>query len=146
MKNIIKEILKLIYKLSAITYPYAIFLKIANIPDEITGHFPHWVLCDEKNPSDKYHIQAFNKQKPLEDGTYELIGVHFQNNPYNLKEDVLEKHGIRILRNVPRDYKGIKDYLENNYIEGIVFYRGNGEMCKIKRSDFGFEWNIKRGD
>ena len=114
--------------------------------DEITGHFPHWVLCDEKNPSDKYHIQAFNKQKPLEDGTYELIGVHFQNNPYNLKEDVLEKHGIRILRNVPRDYKGIKDYLENNYIEGIVFYRGNGEMCKIKRSDFGFEWNIKRGD
>lgn len=36
MKNIIKEILKLIYKLSAITYPYVIFLKIANIPDEIT--------------------------------------------------------------------------------------------------------------
>lgn len=36
MKNIIKEILKQLYKLSAITYPYAIFLKIANIPDEIT--------------------------------------------------------------------------------------------------------------
>lgn len=36
MKNIIKEILKQLYKLSAITYPYAIFLKITNIPDEIT--------------------------------------------------------------------------------------------------------------
>ena len=55
--------------------------------------------------------------------------------------DILEKHGKRILENIPRDYEGIKQYLENHYIEGIVFYRGNGEMCKIKRSDFGFEWN-----
>lgn len=109
--------------------------------DEITGHFPHWVLCDEDNPADKYHIQAFNQRKEWENGTYELIGKHFQGNPYNLENDVLEKHGIRILENVPRDYDGIRDYLENNYIEGIVFYRGNGEMCKIKRSDFGFEWN-----
>ena len=42
------------------------------------------------------------------------------------------------------DYEGIKQYLEEHYIEGIVFYRGNGEMCKIKRSDFGFEWNRKK--
>ena len=40
-----------------------------------------------------------------------------------------------------KNFEGIKQYLENHYIEGIVFYRGNGEMCKIKRSDFGFEWN-----
>ena len=26
----------------------------------------------------------------------------------------------------------------------LFFYRGNGEMCKIKRSDFGFEWNRKK--
>ena len=45
---------------------------------------------------------------------------------------------------VPRTYEQIKEYLENNYVEGIVFYRGNGEMCKIKRSDFGFEWNNKK--
>lgn len=109
--------------------------------DEITSHFPHWVLCDENNPADKYHIKAFNNQKPLIDGTYELIGPHFQGNPYNLTEDILEKHGLRILRNVPRDYEGLKKYLEENFIEGIVFYGINGEMCKIKRSDFGFEWN-----
>lgn len=109
--------------------------------DEITGHFPHWVLCDENNSNDKYHIEAFKKQKPLTDGTYELIGKHFQGNPYNLENDILEKHGIRILENVPRDYEGIKNYLSEHYIEGIVFYRGNGEMCKIKRSDFGFDWN-----
>ena len=110
-------------------------------PDPITGHFPHWVLCEEANPADKYHIEAFNKQKPLEDGTYELIGLHFQSNPYKLNEDVLEKHGQRVLKNVPRDYEGIKKYLKDNFIEGIVFYGEGGKMCKIKRSDFGFEWN-----
>lgn len=109
--------------------------------DEITGHFPHWVKVDENNPSDKYHIQAFKEKDNWEDGTYELIGKHIQGNPYNLENDVLEKHGLRILKNVPRDYEGLKKYLEDHYIEGIVFYRGNGEMVKLKRSDFGFNWN-----
>lgn len=108
--------------------------------DEITGHFPHWVLCNEDNPADKWHIKAFKEKESWKDGTYELIGKHFQGNPYNLEDDILEKHGLRILENVPRDYDGVKQYLENHYIEGIVFYRGNGDMCKIKRSDFGFKW------
>ena len=82
-------------------------------------------------------------QKELENGTYELIGPHINANPYNLKEDILVKHGSTILENVPREYEGIKQYLKEHYIEGIVFYRGNGEMCKIKRSDFNFEWNKK---
>ena len=79
-----------------------------------------------------------------ENGTYELIGKHINGNAYNLDDDVLEKHGLRILKDVPRNYDGIKEYLKNNYIEGIVFYRGNGEMCKIKRSDFGYEWKIQK--
>lgn len=108
--------------------------------DPVTGHFPHWVLCDENNPADKYHVQAFKLKSDWENGTYELIGKHLQGNPYNLENDVLEKHGLRILDDVPRNYAGLKDYLENHEIEGIVFYRGNGEMCKIKRSDFGFKW------
>ena len=48
--------------------------------DEITGHFPHWVMVDENNPSDKYHIQAFKEKDNWEDGTYELIGKHFLGN------------------------------------------------------------------
>lgn len=109
-------------------------------PDHITGHFPHWVLCTEKEPNDKYHIEAFKRQQELENGTYELIGIHFNSNPYNLDTDILVKHGSIILENVPRNYEGIKKYLENHNIEGIVFYRENGQMCKIKRSDFGFKW------
>ena len=89
-------------------------------------------------------MQAFNNQKPLEDGTYELIGKHINGNAYNLDTEILEKHGLRILEDVPRDYEGIKKYLETHYIEGIVFYRKNGEMCKIKRSDFNFTWKIPK--
>lgn len=108
--------------------------------DTITGHWPHWVPCNKNNPSDKYHFKAFDKQNFWIDGTYELIGIHEQGNPYNLDTDILEKHGIRVLDNVPREYEKLKEYLKNNYIEGIVFYHENGQMCKIKRSDFGFNW------
>lgn len=108
--------------------------------DPITGHFPHWVLCDRNDPNSKYHIEAIDRQPNLPNGTYELIGPHFNANPYNLEVDSLERHGERIL-DVPRTYEGIREYLSNHYIEGIVFYRGNGEMCKVKRRDFGFEWN-----
>ena len=117
-------------------------------PDPITGHFPHWLLCTENDPNAKYYLETFERQKNdnLEEGTYELIGKHINGNPYNLDTDILEKHGKRILENVPRNYEGIKQYLENHYIEGIVFYRGNGEMCKIKRSDFGFAWKKNKKD
>lgn len=116
-------------------------------PDAITGHFPHWVLCDKNNPSDKWHIEAFNKYgNSYENGTYELCGPHFQRNPYHLSDDTLFRHGKIIINNIPRTYAGIRDYLSLHYIEGIVFYRGNGEMCKIKRSDFGFNWNKKDDD
>lgn len=55
------------------------------------------------------------------------------------------RHGQTILQDVPRTYEGIREYLETHYIEGIVFYRGTcAEMCKIKRSDFGFEWGKKK--
>ena len=33
------------------------------------------------------------------------------------------------------------DYLKEHYIEGIVFWKDGEPGCKIKRSDFGFEWN-----
>lgn len=110
-------------------------------PDSITGHFPHWLLCTKDDNNAKYYIEAFKKYYNLENGTYELIGKHINANPYHLDTDILVKHGSKVLENVPRDYEGIKRYLELHNIEGIVFYRGNGEMCKIKRSDFGFKWN-----
>ena len=121
-------------------------------PDPITTHWPHWVLVDENKPEDKWFIQAFNYfgeqsmlyNRYIVDGTYELCGPHFQGNPYNLERDIFYKHGEKVLESVPRTFEGIKEYLRSHYIEGIVFHRGNGDMCKIKRTDFGFEWNGKR--
>ena len=117
--------------------------------DAVTGHLPCWIPCDENNPGDKWHIMAFERMKTegyvFENGkTYELCGVHFQNNPYSLEEDRYFKHGEKELTDVPRTYEGIKEYLRTHEIEGIVFHRGNGEMCKIKRSDFGFTWKTEK--
>ena len=77
---------------------------------------------------------------PTEEGTYEAIGPHFRANPYGLEKDVIEKHGIRVLPDVPRNFEGIRDYLEKHNIEGIVFWNDGQPQCKIKRSDFGFPW------
>lgn len=115
--------------------------------DEITGHFPHWVEVKDQ-PQYKWHKEAFEDAikngELLENGTYELIGVHFQGNPEHVeKGDKLVRHGSIVLDNVPRTFAGIKEYLRSNEMEGIVFHRENGDMCKIKRTDFNFEWNGK---
>lgn len=107
-------------------------------PDKITGHFPHWVLVTDQ-PQYKYHRRAFNNQKPLEDGTYELCGEHFNKNKENIVGDKLFRHG-EIILDVPRSFEGIRDYLEKHVIEGIVFWKDGEPKCKIKRSDFGFNW------
>lgn len=115
-------------------------------PDPVTGHHPHWVKVDTENPADKWFVEAFyNTDKPLRDGTYEAVGPHFQGNPYNLNGDMLFQHGTAHVQ-VERTFDGIKKYLRQNRIEGLVFWLDGEPMCKIKRSDFGFEWNTKEGE
>ena len=110
-------------------------------PDEMTGHFPHWVPVGD-NPAYKWHRKAFEQQAGLEDGTYELIGEHFKRNPEHVENgDKLVKHGSIVLEDVPRTFAGIREYLRIHDMEGIVFRRENGDMCKIKRTDFHFMWN-----
>ena len=118
-------------------------------PDKITGHWPGWVRVDENNPGDKWFVEAYYTQSmwnnqgiKLDDGTYEAIGKHVQGNPYNMDYDTLVRHGAEIV-NVDRTFEGIKKYLSENYIEGIVFWKDGKPKCKIKRSDFGFDWNKK---
>lgn len=109
-------------------------------PDPVTGHFPHWVPTKGNNLY-KWHNIAFDKQKPLEDGTYELCGPHVKtNNPEKVEVDTLIKHGS-VTFEVPRTFEGIRQFLKDNDIEGIVFHRENGDMCKIKRTDFHIMWN-----
>ena len=117
-------------------------------PDPVTGHWPFWVKCDENNPIDKWFIAAFqNRIKarwPLITATYEAIGLHFNGNPYNLPEDCMIRHGTATIPDFPRDFDGMREYLRTHDIEGIVFWKDLEPQCKIKRSDFGFEWPIRR--
>lgn len=111
-------------------------------PDAVTGHHPHWVKVDKNDPADKWFVKAYENTHYLPDGTYELIGVHFQGNPYNLVGDLFVEHGTDLVA-FERSFEGIKEYLKNNYIEGIVFWKDGEPRCKIKRTDFGFEWNTR---
>lgn len=114
-------------------------------PDPVTGHHPHWVRCDKNNPADKWFWAAYhNSTENLKGGTFEAVGCHFQGNPYNLDLDYLVRHGIVYVTDFPRDFDGMKEWLRNNHVEGIVFWKDGEPQCKIKRSDFGFEWPIKQ--
>lgn len=121
-------------------------------PDPVTGHWPHWVKVDPTNNADKWFVRAANNTPgslvggepvtELVEGTYEAIGKHFNSNPYGLCDDILERHGVKKV-DVERTFDGIKKYLEENYIEGLVFWLNDEPVCKIKRSDFGLPWPIK---
>ena len=111
-------------------------------PDAVTGHHPHWVKVDENNPADRWFRVAFVNTPNITDRTYEAVGPHFQGNPHNFFEDFLLPHGSCPI-DVERSFEGIKDYLSEHNIEGIVFWLDGEPMCKIKRSDFGFEWGCK---
>lgn len=111
-------------------------------PDPVTGHHPHWVPVDRANPADKWFVKAYDVTPLREEGTYEAVGPHFQGNPHDLLVDQLVPHGVHSV-DVPRTFGDIKDYLEHHHIEGIVFWKDGEPMCKIKRTDFGFNWPVE---
>ena len=41
-----------------------------------------------------------------------------------------------------RTFEGIRDYLKNNHVEGLVFWKDGEPQVKIKRKDFGFDWPV----
>ena len=125
---------------------HAVIIPCQPAPDPVNGHWPHWMLVDPTRREDRWFVAAFeNTPWCRQDGTYEAVGPHFQGNPYGLDSDILEKHG-RVKINVPRDFIGIREYLRAHEIEGIVFWRNGEPGCKIKRTDFGFEWPVKRDE
>lgn len=115
-------------------------IKCQPAADEVTGHLPCWVPTNKNNPGDKWFIKALETAGYTEDGTYEAIGKHFQGNPYDLDSDILVPHGKKIVL-VERTFEGIRKWLMEHYEEGLVFWKDDQPRCKIKRTDFGFEWN-----
>lgn len=105
-------------------------------PDDITGHNPCWVLAD--GPEHKW-IRAAHGGREYEDGTYEAIGPKINGNHESVASHSLERHGADVL-DAPRSFDGLHDYLLHHLMEGIVFHRQDGRMCKIRRNDYGVPW------
>lgn len=114
-------------------------------PDAKTYHHPHWIKVVSDKAEDKFHLEAFtNAKNTLTDGTYELVGLKINNNPYGLDEVKLIKHMSELLHVPNRDFESIKKYLTDLNGEGIVFFNEEtGAMAKIRRKDFGLFWNCE---
>jgi len=105
------------------------------LPDPITFHQPFWVEVTD-SPEDRWFQEALSLHPVLIEGaTYELIGEKVQNNIYNIKGHKLVPHGAEEINDILLTYDGIKKWLFNNYVEGIVFHHPDGRMCKIRRKD-----------
>lgn len=112
-------------------------------PDPVTGHHPHWVLVDSADPANKHFVNAFVNNTPAwYDHTFEACGPGFNGNPHDLAGNKLIPHGIHVVI-VPRSFEGIREWLREHNVEGIVFWKDKEPQCKIKRTDFGFEWPMK---
>lgn len=108
--------------------------------DENTGKTVGWVPVGD-GPDDKYHREAFTPGYPWMDGTYELLGPKIQGNKDNRTQHVLQPHSqARVYPDAPRDFDGIRAWLTENVIEGLVWRHPDGRMAKIKRRDFGLKW------
>lgn len=106
--------------------------------DENTGKTVGWVPVGD-GPEDRWHREAMDGYQP--DSTYELLGPKIQGNKDQRTQHVLQDHGMaRSYPLAPRDFDGIKQFLAENVIEGIVWHHDDGRMAKIKRRDFGFKW------
>ncbi len=105
--------------------------------DEITGHWVGWRPCYREEPSDKYHWEAFDRLEHQTDETYELLGPKIQGNPERVEKHTLLKHtDAEQYTDCPRNFEGIKAWLKDKDIEGIVFHHPDGRMVKIKKKDF----------
>ena len=116
--------------------------------DMITGHHPHWVICDVNKQEDKYFFEGLRQTLKnmslsiLPDGTYKLVGEKVQNNPERITGHLLVRHGIETIDLLSLDFEYLKEYLSNpdNDIEGIVFHhKADNRMCKLRKSDFGIK-------
>jgi len=109
-------------------------------PDEITGHWPHWIKCDRNNPADKFHFEGFDSLENQKDATYELCGPKVQGNPEKLEKHQLIEHGYYLIDIEGYSFGEIESTLFIQDIEGIVFHeKGGNRMAKIRKSDFGIK-------
>jgi len=109
----------------------------AQDPDPVTGHWPGWLPVGD-GPEDRWFREGWENIRQGFNGTYELCGPKVQGNPEGYDKHYLMLHGEESL-DAPRDFEGIKAFLADRDIEGIVWHHPDGRMVKIKKKDFGLK-------
>lgn len=122
------------------------FIPAQALPDPNTGHWPGWVTAH--TPAGKHVKEAVERYRELHpagipNGTYEAcgpkIGTRHGANPERLTEHRLYSHGTDVIDGCPRDFAGLKAFLQGGQIEGIVWHHPDGRKVKIKMADFPVE-------
>lgn len=116
----------------------------ADEKDAVTGKQQGWVPVDEANAKseDRWMLEALSNtfgNRHRGGGTYEFVGPKSQGGIEGFAEHRLIRHGVDVLPNVPRSFEGLRGYLSDRGIEGIVWHHPDGRMVKIKTRDFGLK-------
>lgn len=122
----------------------------AQDPDPVTGHWPGWLEIDVSapRPEERWIVEAYLRSggSMLADGTYEAIGPKIQGNPEGVAAHALARHGDVIYIVTDLSYDGIKAFLAEHEMEGVVWHHADGRMAKAKRRDFGLPWPVKKSN
>lgn len=107
--------------------------------DGETGKAVGWLPVGDGS-EDRWHREAFARLvPPLEDGTYELLGPKVQGNVEGYPHHELVWHGHMIAEDAPRDFEGLKTWMQGLNIEGLVWHHPDGRRAKLKLRDFGIK-------
>jgi hypothetical protein len=100
-------------------------------------------------PEDRWFREAFSAMRARVDGTYELIGPKVQGNPEGWNEHVLIPHSTALLKfpeQPPRDFDGLRAWMDGRNIEGVVWHHPDGRRAKLKLRDFGLKRAVQSGN
>jgi hypothetical protein len=103
---------------------------------------PHW-NGDEVIGNIKFELEHGDVQKAIKFfETYELVGPKIQGNPERrIKHELISHDYAEPYEISNRTFEGIKEFMRDLDIEGIVFHHPDGRMAKIKKKDFGMSRN-----
>lgn len=112
--------------------------------DRRTKKIVGWVPVGD-GPEDTYFREALKTWIDIwpagpREGTYELCGPKVEKNREGLESHQLIPHGDETCYpEPPRTFDGLRQYLSETLIEGIVFWHPDGRRAKIKARDFGMK-------
>ena len=114
-------------------------------PIGVNRHWPFWVpLAPTGDNSDDYAywagIEYFLSHTEPVPGTYEMVGLGINRNPYRLGFIDLWPHTGEPISGLSPNQAHLIEWFSAYDEEGIVWHHPDGRMAKIKRKDLGFKW------